>query len=50
LIGASCVLIYDVISLFGSDPGFLAAPVGIQEMVFAGYLIIKGFRIKSSEI
>jgi hypothetical protein len=44
LIGAALVLIYGVISLFGYDPSILAAPIGLQEMVFAVWLIAKGFR------
>jgi len=43
LIGASMVVIYGIFSLFGYDPSFLAITIGIQEMVFAGWLIIKGF-------
>jgi hypothetical protein len=43
LIGGACVLLYGLISLFGSDPAILAAPIAIQEMVFAVWLIAKGF-------
>ena len=42
-IGATMVLIYGVISLFGYDPSFLAIAIGIQEMVFAGWIMVKGF-------
>jgi hypothetical protein len=42
-IGAACVTLYGLISLFGHDPAFLAAPIAIQEMVFAIWLIVKGF-------
>jgi hypothetical protein len=42
-IGGACVLLYGLISLFGSDPAILAAPIAIQEMVFAVWLIAKGF-------
>ncbi len=45
IIGAVSVLIYGIISLFGQDPAFLAAPIGIQEMVFAVWLIKKGFNV-----
>jgi hypothetical protein len=45
LIGGACVLLYGLISLFGSDPAILAAPIAIQEMVFAIWLIVKGFNI-----
>ena len=43
LIGATSVLIYGLISLFGPDPAFLAAPIAVQEMIFALWLIAKGF-------
>jgi hypothetical protein len=42
-IGGACVLLYGIISLFGSDPAILAAPIALQEMVFAVWLIVKGF-------
>lgn len=49
LIGGAGVLLYGVLGLFGLDTGaadastVLAAPIAVQEMVFASYLIIKGF-------
>jgi hypothetical protein len=43
LIGAALVLLYGLISLFGPDPGFLAVLIAVQEMVFAVWLIVKGF-------
>ena len=42
-IGATLVMIYGFISLFGYDPSFLAIAIAFQEMVFAGWLIVKGF-------
>jgi len=42
-IGGACVLLYGLISLFGHDPAILAAPIAVQEMVFAVFLIAKGF-------
>ena len=43
LIGAALILLYGLISLFDLDPTFLSAPIAIQEMVFAIWLIVKGF-------
>ena len=42
-LGASLVVVYGFVSLFGQDPAFLAAPIAVQEMVFAVWLIAKGF-------
>ena len=48
LIGAICVLLYGLLSLFGIADSMivnlLAAPIAIQEMVFAVWLIFKGFK------
>jgi hypothetical protein len=43
LVGGACVLLYGLASLFGFDPAFLAAPIALQEMVFAVWIIVKGF-------
>jgi hypothetical protein len=48
LIGAVCVLLYGLLGLFGLTAdsvtlNLLAAPIAIQEMVFAVYLIVEGF-------
>jgi hypothetical protein len=47
LIGAICVLLYGLLSLFviadSMIVNLLAAPIAIQEMVFAVWLIFKGF-------
>jgi len=43
LIGAACVLLYGFISIFGYDPAILAAPIAFQEMVFAVWILVKGF-------
>ena len=43
--GATLVMVYGFISLFGYDPSFLAIAIAVQEMVFAGWLIVKGFNV-----
>jgi hypothetical protein len=43
LLGAISVLLYGLVSLFGPDPAILAAPIAVQEMIFAVWLIVKGF-------
>jgi hypothetical protein len=49
LIGAICVLLYGLLGLFGFADSMivniLAAPIAIQEMVFAVWIITKGFKI-----
>lgn len=48
-IGAGLVVIYGLISLFGHDPSFLAILIAFQEMVFAVWIIIKGFNISKTD-
>ena len=48
LIGAACVLLYGLLGLFGLTAdsitlNLLAAPIAVQEMAFAVWLIVKGF-------
>jgi hypothetical protein len=43
IIGAASVLLYGLLWLFGISADVLAAPIGVQEMVFAVWLIVKGF-------
>ena len=52
LIGSACVLLYGLLGLFGLTASsvtlnILAAPIAILEMVFAVWLIVKGFYIVS---
>ena len=54
LIGAICILLYGLLSLFGLTAdsvtlNLLAAPIAIQEMVFAVWLIYKGFNSDLSQ-
>jgi hypothetical protein len=48
LIGAVLLLVAGTLALYGESPTstisiVLTAPIGIQEMVLAGWLIVKGF-------
>jgi hypothetical protein len=48
LIGGCLLLLRGVVELYGSLPpaaqAVCAAPIGVQEMVFAGWLIVRGVR------
>ena len=51
LIGATLLLVADLLAIFGSDQVLLlAAPIGLQEMVFAGWLIVKGVESTPNKI
>ena len=55
IIGAACVLLYGLLGLFGLTAdsvtlNVLAAPIAIQEMVFAVWLIVKGFTVQEIKI
>ncbi len=49
ILGAGLLVIYGVVGVFGGSIGMesplmlLAMPIAVQEMVFAGWLIVKGF-------
>jgi hypothetical protein len=51
LIGALGIVTYGLLGIFGVDTGLgspymlLAMPLAFQEMVFAGYLIVRGLRV-----
>jgi hypothetical protein len=55
LVGGAGVLVYGVFALYGHDissfsaVSLLAAPIAVQEMVFAAFLIIKGFNAPTDE-
>ncbi|MFA5311884.1 MAG: DUF4386 domain-containing protein [Methanomassiliicoccales archaeon] len=55
LIGDIGILIYGTIGLFGTDTNsfdvttLLAMPIAVQEMVFASWLIVKGFNMPVTE-
>ncbi|WP_084598691.1 DUF4386 domain-containing protein [Actinoplanes subtropicus] len=48
LAGGCLLLLRGVLELYGPRPGAVqavcAVPIGVQEMVFAGWLIVKGYR------
>jgi hypothetical protein len=52
-IGAALIVLYGLIGIFGIGTGLtspfalLAMPIAVQEMLFAGWLIFKGFNLDS---
>lgn len=55
LLGAGCVLLYGLLGIFGLTAdslllNILAAPIAIQEMVFAVWIIFKGFNPKEIKL
>jgi len=56
LVGGVGILAYGTIGLFGTDTSsfnvasVLAAPIAVQEMVFASWLIVKGFNTPKNAI
>ena len=49
LIGAGLYLAFPILSMFSVHIEVLQAPLGVQEMVMAGWLIIKGFNTNRLE-
>jgi hypothetical protein len=52
LIGAGLIVLYGLIGILGLTTGFstlsvLALPIAVQEMIFAAWLIIKGFNLET---
>lgn len=50
LIGAACVVVFAVTAMFGLFPVWLALPIGLQEMVLAVWLIVKGFGVPEQAV
>ena len=47
LIGGIFVILYGLVAMFGYSPDILAAPIAVQEMVLAVWLIVKGFNLSA---
>lgn len=43
LVGAGAVFAYALMRMYGGGTMLLAVPIGVQEMVLAGWLIVRGF-------
>jgi len=43
LLGAAAVFAFALLKLYGGGTMLLAVPIGVQEMVLAGWLIVRGF-------